>query len=115
MYGGQIVERAEVEDLFYRPRMPYTWGLLNSIPSHDAAERRRLEPIPGAPPLMSSPPPGCRFAPRCSFKLASCDEFVPELVSMSNSKVHEARCSRVGEVGFANNAPTAHRSAETAR
>jgi oligopeptide transport system ATP-binding protein len=103
MYGGQIVERAEVDELFYEPQMPYTWGLLNSIPRLDDAQGRRLEPIPGAPPLMSSPPSGCRFQPRCSFALASCAESIPELVLVGID--HEARCGRVSEPGFAANAP----------
>ena len=53
MYGGQIVERAEVEDLYYRPRMPYTWGLLSSMPRVDRLGSR-LIPIPGAPPPLAS-------------------------------------------------------------
>jgi oligopeptide transport system ATP-binding protein len=103
MYGGQIVERAEVQDLFYEPRMPYTWGLLNSIPRLDDAIGRRLEPIPGAPPLMSNPPSGCRFEPRCTFALSSCSETVPELTTLSAG--HEARCGRVSEPDFLANAP----------
>ncbi len=104
MYGGQIVEKAEVEDLYYRPRMPYTWGLLNSIPRLDDVDGRRLEPIPGAPPLMSQPPPGCRFAPRCAFALPVCTGSVPELVSVGMN--HDARCARVLEPSFMSNAPT---------
>jgi oligopeptide transport system ATP-binding protein len=103
MYGGQIVERAEVEDLFYSPRMPYTWGLLNSIPRLDDAVGRRLQPIPGAPPLMSDPPSGCRFAPRCTFALPVCASGVPDLVSVDTD--HEARCARVHEAEFLLNAP----------
>lgn len=103
MYGGQLVEKAEVEDLYYRPRMPYTWGLLNSIPRLDDAADRRLVPIPGAPPLMSQPPPGCRFEPRCAFAIPTCSQSVPDLVSVGED--HAARCHRVLEPSFKDNAP----------
>jgi oligopeptide transport system ATP-binding protein len=106
MYGGQIVERAEVEDLYYQPRMPYTWGLLGSMPRVDRLGHR-LNPIPGAPPLMSRPPAGCRFSPRCAFVKPGCVEAVPELVSVVGAgNGHDVRCIRVGEPGFADNAPT---------
>ncbi len=106
MYGGQVVEKAEVEDLYYKPRMPYTWGLLKSIPRVDQLGGGRLEPIPGAPPLMSRPPAGCRFSPRCTFAIPACTTAVPELVSVSDAGVnHEARCIRAGEAGFSANAP----------
>ena len=105
MYGGQIVERAEVEDLYYQPRMPYTWGLLGSMPRVDRLGHR-LNPIPGAPPLMSRPPAGCRFSPRCAFVQSACVEAIPELVAVSGVGVgHDVRCVRVGEPGFAENAP----------
>ena len=108
MYGGQIVERAEVEDLFYRPRMPYTWGLLSSIPRMDEATglTKRLLPIPGAPPLMSRPPAGCRFSPRCGFAIAKCSADVPPLIPIEGSEPgHAARCIRIVEPGFVSNAP----------
>ena len=106
MYGGQIVERAHVDDLFYSPRMPYTWGLLGSIPRVDDSPDRRLTPIPGAPPMMSRPPAGCRFSPRCIFAVpGQCDAAVPELVTVHGAgDDHEARCARLGEAGFADNA-----------
>jgi oligopeptide transport system ATP-binding protein len=104
MYGGQVVEKAEVEDLYYQPRMPYTWGLLESIPRVDQLSGGRLHPIPGAPPLMSRPPAGCRFSPRCVHVQEKCTASVPDLVSVGPN--HEARCIRINEVGFANNAPT---------
>jgi oligopeptide transport system ATP-binding protein len=105
MYGGQIVERAEVEDLYYQPRMPYTWGLLSSMPRVDR-QGQRLLPIPGAPPLMSRPPAGCRFSPRCAFVQPTCVAGVPELVLLNDAgDNHEARCIRAAEPGFVNNAP----------
>ncbi len=107
MYGGQIVEEADVEDLYYSPRMPYTWGLLSSIPRVDDAVGRRLTPIPGAPPLMSRPPAGCRFSPRCVHAVpGTCTEAVPELVPVVGAGEHHfARCARLSEAGFATNAP----------
>ena len=108
MYGGQIVEKAEVEDLYYRPRMPYTWGLLSSIPRLDEATglTRRLLPIPGAPPLMSRPPAGCRFSPRCAFTTEACIADVPELLPVAGANAgHSARCVRIPEPGFVENAP----------
>jgi oligopeptide transport system ATP-binding protein len=108
MYGGQIVEQAGVEDLFYRPRMPYTWGLLSSIPRVDQLGGGRLLPIPGAPPLMSRPPAGCRFSPRCAFKVDACSAAVPELIEVpfGTGSLHQARCARLGEAAFAANLPT---------
>ncbi len=106
MYGGQVVEKAEVEDLYYNARMPYTWGLLKSIPRVDQLGGGRLAPIPGAPPLMSRPPAGCRFSPRCTFAIPACSAAVPELVPVADAgQHHEARCIRVGEAGFSSNAP----------
>ena len=106
MYGGQIVERANVDDLFYSPRMPYSWGLLGSIPRVDDSPDRRLTPIPGAPPMMSRPPAGCRFSPRCVFAVPGlCDTAIPELVAVHGAgEDHEARCARLGDDGFADNA-----------
>jgi oligopeptide transport system ATP-binding protein len=105
MYGGQIVEQSHVDDLFYSPRMPYTWGLLSSIPRLDQ-EGLRLTPIPGAPPLMSRPPAGCRFSPRCVFVNEQCVADVPELVAVQGSGAdHFARCIRAEEPGFVANAP----------
>jgi oligopeptide transport system ATP-binding protein len=112
MYGGQIVERAPVDELFYTPRMPYTWGLLSSIPRVDQ-EGLRLTPIPGAPPIMSRPPQGCRFSPRCAHTKPVCSEAVPELALIDGSTVHEARCVRISEPEFLSNAPV-FQSAEPA-
>ncbi len=107
MYGGQVVEKAEVDDLYYRPRMPYTWGLLESIPRVDQLGGGRLHPIPGQPPLMSRPPAGCRFSPRCTYVIDACTSSVPELIAVHGSgDDHDARCVRVAEPGFAGNAPT---------
>ena len=68
MYGGQCVEKGAVEDLFYRPEMPYAWGLLGSMPRLDRTRQARLTPIPGQPPSLIQVPKGCVFHPRCQFK-----------------------------------------------
>lgn len=78
MYGGQIMETGRAADIFYRPRHPYTMGLLRSIPKL-GKENRRLESIPGTPPDMLNPPLGCPFYPRCEFAMRICQERpVPE-------------------------------------
>jgi peptide/nickel transport system ATP-binding protein len=79
MYGAQVVERATAGELFAMPSMPYTWGLLGSLPriDHDV---ERLAQIPGTPPSLLNPPPGCRFHPRCPMAMDVCREIVPEEV-----------------------------------
>jgi oligopeptide transport system ATP-binding protein len=72
MYGGLIMEQASVADLFARPLHPYTMGLLASLPALRAQAGTRLESIPGTPPDMTQPPPGCPFAPRCRFARVKC-------------------------------------------
>jgi len=78
MYGGRIVEEAPVDDLFERPLMPYTWGLMKSIPQMDKSTSSRLYTIPGSPPVMSRPPKGCAFAARCEFAIDKCQTEVPD-------------------------------------
>lgn len=67
MYGGRVVERGSVRDIFYRPQMPYTWGLLSSLPRLDDERLARLDPIPGNPPSLINLPKGCVFRPRCQY------------------------------------------------
>jgi oligopeptide/dipeptide ABC transporter ATP-binding protein len=76
MYGGNLVEYGSADDIFNRPKMPYTLGLLESLPRLDAAGER-LVPIEGQPPNLLRMPPGCAFAPRCRYKMPICDEPVP--------------------------------------
>jgi oligopeptide transport system ATP-binding protein len=102
MYGGQIVESGSVEDVYYDPRAPYTWGLQRSIPRHDRiATTTRLHPIPGAPPVMSNPPSGCRFHPRCVYRVDACSTQQPELEQAPGGADHFARCLRLHEAGWA--------------
>ncbi len=89
MYGGNMVEYGTAEQIFSNPRMPYTQGLLASLPRLDDREHRRLEPIPGQPPNLLKLPPGCAFAPRCAYRMPVCDEPVP-LYDFGDG--HVARC-----------------------
>ncbi|MCX7851559.1 MAG: ABC transporter ATP-binding protein [Anaerolineae bacterium] len=86
MYGGRIVEEARVHDLYHRPYHPYTLGLLHSVPRLDAAHTGRLIPIDGLPPDLIDMPPGCPFAPRCTFKIERCDVENPPLEYVSSTR-----------------------------
>jgi peptide/nickel transport system ATP-binding protein len=68
MYGGKCVEKGTVDEVFYSPQHPYTWGLLASMPRMDKVRRERLDPIPGNPPSLINLPPGCAFNPRCTHR-----------------------------------------------
>ncbi|MBM4434595.1 MAG: ABC transporter ATP-binding protein [Chloroflexi bacterium] len=93
MYAGRIVEKADTAELFANPKMPYTWGLLRSIPRLDERRKEKLVPIEGLPPDLISLPPGCKFEPRCQYRRDVCREREPELASVPNAKPdHEARC-----------------------
>lgn len=74
MYAGQIVEDGTLDEVFYNPQHPYTWGLLGSLARLDQPRPERLPQIAGAPPSLLSPPTGCRFAPRCPHEFAKCAE-----------------------------------------
>jgi len=79
MYAGYIVESASASGLFKEPRHPYTLGLLRSIPRIDDSKREKLIPIDGLPPDLIDSPPGCPFAPRCTFAVAKCRDENPRL------------------------------------
>jgi len=101
MYGGQIVEKADTGELFANPKMPYTWGLLRSIPRLDESRKAKLLPIEGLPPDLIAPPPGCRFEPRCQYRREICGTTPPELKHVPNAKPdHEARCWGTQEGGW---------------
>ena len=74
MYAGQIVEDATLDEIFYDPQHPYTWGLLGSLMRLDQTRGARLAQIPGQPPSLLAPPSGCRFAPRCPHRFDKCDQ-----------------------------------------
>lgn len=97
MYAGRAVEIATVDDLYQDRRMPYTVGLLGSVPRLDAAQGTRLIPIPGAPPTVSEPvPDACPFAPRCPLVVDECRSAEPPLISVADG--HRAACIRTDEV-----------------
>ncbi|MDE2517262.1 MAG: ABC transporter ATP-binding protein [Rhodospirillales bacterium] len=95
MYAGRVVEQAPTAALFATPRMPYTQGLLRSVPrlSTDDSARTRLEAIPGEAPNPFDQPPGCRFHPRCTHALpGTCDNAVPGMEACGTD--HAVRCAR---------------------
>ncbi len=92
MYGGTIVETGGVNEVFETPRMPYTVGLLGSIPN-PAQLGRRLTPIKGAPPSLMNLPSGCSFSPRCPLAVDECHDGEPALVD-TGAPGHSARCIR---------------------
>ena len=99
MYAGKPVETGAIDDVFYRPRMPYTLGLLGSIPRLDVAERLPLTPIEGSPPSLTNLPSGCPFTPRCPMRIEKCEQVEPELVALNSSGAgHAAACHRSNEV-----------------
>jgi peptide/nickel transport system ATP-binding protein len=85
MYAGTIVETGAVDDVFYRPRMPYTLGLLGSIPRADVGARQPLTPIEGTPPSLVGLPAGCPFTPRCPMRQDVCRQEEPALLPLGNS------------------------------
>ena len=95
MYAGRGVEYGSVKQILTRPEMPYTWGLLSSVPDVDGDTDARLMPIPGAPPSLLSPPPGCAFHPRCPFVETvggdRCKTEVP-LMAPGSGTAHLRRC-----------------------
>jgi peptide/nickel transport system ATP-binding protein len=115
MYGGTIVETAETVRLFGGPRMPYTVGLLGSVPNAEQVGRA-LTPIPGTPPSPLNLPQGCSFGPRCPLVEPECRRLEPRLVVVDEPG-HEARCLRwedlTGEAGaadlFVGGSPSADR------
>ncbi len=92
MYAGTAVETGSVDDVFYRPRMPYTVGLLGSMPSLAGTnENSRLRPIKGAPPSLINLPPGCPFSPRCPLVQPDCLATEP-LLQVTDRIEHLAAC-----------------------
>ena len=90
MYSGMIVERGNCEDIFYRPRHPYTWALIRSVPRLDLENKQVLASIPGTPPDLLNPPVGCPFCTRCEYCMEICKEQMPEVTEFGDG--HEASC-----------------------
>jgi oligopeptide/dipeptide ABC transporter ATP-binding protein len=92
MYAGRVVEQGTLDEIFYDPQHPYTWGLLGSITRVDRARSERLLAIPGMPPSLLKPPQGCHFRPRCPFAFEKCTE-IPDLSSsLPEAPDHLDRC-----------------------
>jgi oligopeptide/dipeptide ABC transporter ATP-binding protein len=90
MYAGQIVEDGTLDEIFYDPQHPYTWGLLGSLTRLDQPRTARLPQIAGGPPSLLAPPSGCRFAPRCPHAFEKCAE-LPTLEARTGG-THLDRC-----------------------
>jgi oligopeptide/dipeptide ABC transporter ATP-binding protein len=91
MYAGEIVESGTLEQIFYDPQHPYTWGLLGSIMRLDRPRSVRLAQIKGQPPSLLSPPEGCKFRPRCPHAFDKCMQH-PDLAARSSDSSHVDRC-----------------------
>ncbi len=90
MYAGMFVESGSADRIFAQPRHPYTLGLLQSVPRLDAGRRQKLQPIPGSPRDMLSPPAECPFAPRCRYEVEQSRQEVPPLEPIEPN--HNVRC-----------------------
>ena len=97
MYAGGIVERGTGSDIFYRPKHPYTWGLLGSMTRLDDESQDRLNSVRGAPPSLINPPTGCRFRPRCDFAVDICAQAYPVL-RPEGGEGQEVACHRAHEL-----------------
>jgi peptide/nickel transport system ATP-binding protein len=91
MYAAKVAEEGNVDSIFSRPHHPYTWGLLGSLPRLDT-DVDRLAQIPGQPPSLLNPPPGCRFNPRCPYVMDVCRKKVPGLEPVSDDTGHQQAC-----------------------
>lgn len=90
MYAGKIIEYGSVEDIYYNPKHPYTWGLLKSVPRLDSHNKEQLISIDGTPPDLFSPPNGCSFAARCDYAMKVCHHCEPGYFDINNG--HKAAC-----------------------
>jgi oligopeptide/dipeptide ABC transporter ATP-binding protein len=92
MYGGRVVEQGTLDEIFYDPQHPYTWGLLGSITRMDRVPPKRLPSIPGVPPSLVNPPEGCHFRPRCPHAFDRCLEVPPLEARVPEAPDHLDRC-----------------------
>jgi peptide/nickel transport system ATP-binding protein len=92
MYAGRVVEYAPTAKLFADMRMPYTEALMRAIPRMDAPRDAELAGIPGRPPDLIDPPPGCAFAPRCDYAQSRCHEERPPLTESESESDHSYAC-----------------------
>jgi oligopeptide/dipeptide ABC transporter ATP-binding protein len=92
MYAGRIVEQGTLEEIFYDPQHPYTWGLLGSLTRLDRPRPERLPQIRGAPPSLLAPPEGCHFRPRCPHAFDNCTQVPPLESRLPDATAHLDRC-----------------------
>jgi oligopeptide/dipeptide ABC transporter ATP-binding protein len=92
MYAGRVVEEGTLDEIFYDPQHPYTWGLLGSLSRIDRPRPRRLPQISGAPPSLISLPEGCAFRTRCPHEFAKCPELPPLEAKLPDAPSHRDRC-----------------------
>ncbi len=104
MYAGQIVERADVDELYRHPYHPYSEGLLVSMPQVMPRSKRRLASIPGSPPMPWAFPSGCRFHPRCPYADERCQAGAVATVALSPTRA--SRCLRVAELDLSGGRPS---------
>jgi oligopeptide/dipeptide ABC transporter ATP-binding protein len=92
MYAGRVVEQGTLDEIFYDPQHPYTWGLLGSVTRMDREPPHRLPAIPGQPPSLVNPPKGCHFRPRCPHEFDRCPELPPLEARVPEAPEHRDRC-----------------------
>ncbi len=95
MYAGKIVEYGSTHEIFKNPLHPYTQGLISAIPSI-RGPKRQLQSIPGTPPDLLNPPPGCPFHPRCPYADSTCKSEIPPVISLGRSRY--VMCHKIEEV-----------------
>jgi oligopeptide/dipeptide ABC transporter ATP-binding protein len=92
MYAGRVVEQGTLDEIFYDPQHPYTWGLLGSLTRLDQPPPERLPQIAGQPPSLLAPPEGCHFRPRCPHEFERCPEVPPLVSRLPEAPGHLDRC-----------------------
>jgi oligopeptide/dipeptide ABC transporter ATP-binding protein len=92
MYAGRVVEEGTLDEIFYDPQHPYTWGLLGSLTRIDRPRPQRLPQISGAPPSLLALPPGCSFRRRCPHEFGKCTELPPLEARLPDAPSHCDRC-----------------------
>ena len=92
MYAGKVVEEGTLDEIFYDPQHPYTWGLLGSLTRLDRPRPHRLPQIPGAPPSLVDLPEGCPFRPRCPHEFSKCAEYPGLEPRLAEAPDHRDRC-----------------------
>jgi peptide/nickel transport system ATP-binding protein len=92
MYAGKVVEQGTLDEIFYDPQHPYTWGLLGSLTRIDRPRPHRLPQIAGSPPSLLDLPEGCPFRPRCPHEFSKCPQYPPLEARLPDSPGHCDRC-----------------------